>query len=584
MTSPNKTNIDQWLFDYFEGNLSSEQEALLEEFLLEHPEYDADLEAMGEARVSSGVDYFPHAEALKRDSVWSGAYMQWAAGVALLIGLASSIWWINQSMFAERYHYVPLAENYFQSMENEGNLYDAGTSFEVTEQKKEQGKIVRTQNLNVSQVSKHKSGSSASIQSVNSIYSSGGSAYSSPHLNITSPSNVLSNEISSTTATDENKNSSLSSGEEKNLIHSDEIAAVSNTDGEMVFTNELTNQDGAARGVREAELNSAPHIEPKAKPVHTASIARSVKNFMNSRLGLVNLRDPQYMVPGAVANELNFGHTGSLLATRVYHSTYAQWPGKSGQSFDFITGADSYVHAIRGGLGAQVNYSNYQAGLFQNYEGSITYSPKLRVAKHIVLEPALRFKMGAKQLNADRVTPGQQIEWERGNLRTLYPEGGTPQGERLFYRDFGAGLLLNSKWGFVGVNADNIGRHYNNIYSEDIQNPERSKVFLTITAGTDYESYNKKMSLSMYALYQNYGQLNKAWAGVNYRYRFMTIGGALSTELEPVGSLGITFDHFRLAYVTDYSMNQISGQRMLSHQISLRFVTKPTKHGHKLLN
>jgi hypothetical protein len=88
----------------------------------------------------------------------------------------------------------------------------------------------------------------------------------------------------------------------------------------------------------------------------------------------------------------------------------------------------------------------------------------------------------------------------------------------------------------------------------------------------------------MYALYQNYGQLNKAWVGVTYRYRFMTIGGALSTGLEPVGSLGITFDHFRLAYVTDYSMNQISGQRMLSHQLSLRFVTKPTKHGHKLLN
>jgi hypothetical protein len=495
MTSPNKTNIDQWLFDYFEGNLSSEQEAQLEEFLLEHPEYDADLEAMGEARVSSGVDYFPHAEALKRESIWSGAYVQWAAGFALLIGLASSIWWINQSMFAEHYNYVPLAEHYFQSMENEEVPYESDSSFKATVQQKEQDKIARTYNVNVSQVSATKSGSSTSSQTVNSNQVSGGSAFLNAQVNNTSPSTVLNNDISSTATTDENKNSSLPAGEEKNLVYSDEIAEVVKAEGDTSITYEANNQDGIVRLLRETELNPAPHIEPKVKPAHSSNIARSVKNFMNSRLGLVNLRDPQYMVPGAVANELNFGHTGSLLATRVYHSTYAQWPGKQGQSFDFITGADSYVHALRGGIGAQVNYSNYQAGLFQNYEGSITYSPKLRVAKHIVLEPAVRFKMGAKQLNADRVTPGQQIEWERGNLRTLYPEGGSPQGERLFYRDFGAGLLLNSKWGFIGVNADNIGRHYNNIYSEDIQNPERSKVFLTVTAGTDYESYNKKMSL-----------------------------------------------------------------------------------------
>jgi type IX secretion system PorP/SprF family membrane protein len=389
---------------------------------------------------------------------------------------------------------------------------------------------------------------------------------------------------SSTTTQDEHFNSSLSFSGEKNL---DSINPSYGENRHELQSDELTLEvDGdmdTLSGLK-SEGSALVSTDGKQKPQTSNGVARSVKNFVNSRLGLVNLRDPQFMVPGAVANDLNFAHAGSLLATRVYHSTYAQWPGREGQSFNFVTGVDGYAHALRGGLGVQVNYSNYQAGLFQNYEGSITYSPKFKIAKNLVLEPAVRFKMGAKELNANRVVPGQQIEWERGNLRTLYPEGGVPQGERLFYRDFGAALLLNSKWGFLGVNVDNIGRHYNNIYSEDLQNPERSNVFLTIHAGTDYESYNKRMSLSMYALYQNYGQLNKAWAGVNFRYRFMTVGGAVSTGLEPVGSLGITFDHFRLAYVTDYSMNQISGQRMLSHQISLRIVTKPSKYGRKLLN
>jgi hypothetical protein len=579
MTFPNRTNIDQWLFDYFEGNLSSEQEALLEEFLLEHPEYDADLEAMGESRASSGVDFFPGAEALKREPVWRGIYTQWAAAIALLIGITGSILWLN-FLVQPTYEYIPLAPHYFGQMTaflgDEPALDKEGNTKNETDLSSGFGRstshsVTPGATSSINSTSRNWGGQS----NKNSMIAENGIADGAQPHNSTD---------SSTTTQDEHFNSSLSFSGEKNL---DSINPSYGENQHELQSDELTLEvDGdmdTLSGLK-SEGSALVSTDGKQKPQTSNGVARSVKNFVNSRLGLVNLRDPQFMVPGAVANDLNFAHAGSLLATRVYHSTYAQWPGREGQSFNFVTGVDGYAHALRGGLGVQVNYSNYQAGLFQNYEGSITYSPKFKIAKNLVLEPAVRFKMGAKELNANRVVPGQQIEWERGNLRTLYPEGGVPQGERLFYRDFGAALLLNSKWGFLGVNVDNIGRHYNNIYSEDLQNPERSNVFLTIHAGTDYESYNKRMSLSMYALYQNYGQLNKAWAGVNFRYRFMTVGGAVSTGLEPVGSLGITFDHFRLAYVTDYSMNQISGQRMLSHQISLRIVTKPSKYGRKLLN
>lgn len=580
MTFPNKTNIDQWLFDYFEGNLSSEQEELLESFLLEHPEYDADMEAMGGARVSSGVDFFPLAEALKREPILSALAIQWAAGIALLIGLAGSVWWLNGTLSNSDYQYVPLALNYFEQMEVDLQNEDSGQTKQANfsaNTRSQAEPLVQHNQLNKGRTPNEKEikpsyGRENSATNVHADYT------------VSTASSALGKHSSSTATIGEYENTSLPSTGEKYLAW-DELSGnnenLEHLDSKPVDVlpsekDEVTEHKG--------ETIAATNQHAKLKPQLTNNVARSVKNFVNSRLGLVNLRDPQYMVPGQVANTINFGHTGSLLATRVYHSTYAQWPGREGQTFNFITGVDGYVHALRGGLGVQMDYSNYQAGLFQNYTGAITYSPKFRVTKNLVIEPALRFKMGAKQLNADRVFPGQQIEWERGNLKTLYPDGGTPQGERLFYRDFGAGILLNSKWGFAGVNVDNIGRHYDNIYSEDLQNPERSALFLTITAGTDYESYNKKMSLSMYALYQNYGQLNKAWAGVNYRYRFMTIGGSISTRLEPVGSIGVAFDHFKIAYITDYSLNQINGQRMLSHQLTLRFVTKPSKHGHKLLN
>ena len=44
MTTPNYDNIDRWLFDYVEGNLSSEQESSLENYILNHPELEVDLD------------------------------------------------------------------------------------------------------------------------------------------------------------------------------------------------------------------------------------------------------------------------------------------------------------------------------------------------------------------------------------------------------------------------------------------------------------------------------------------------------------------------------------------------------------
>ena len=44
MNNPNYENIDRWLFDYVEGNLSSNQESMLENFILNHPELEVDLD------------------------------------------------------------------------------------------------------------------------------------------------------------------------------------------------------------------------------------------------------------------------------------------------------------------------------------------------------------------------------------------------------------------------------------------------------------------------------------------------------------------------------------------------------------
>ena len=52
MNSPNHENIDHWLFERLEGNLSPEQEQALSLFLLLNPEYDIDADVWEKTKVN----------------------------------------------------------------------------------------------------------------------------------------------------------------------------------------------------------------------------------------------------------------------------------------------------------------------------------------------------------------------------------------------------------------------------------------------------------------------------------------------------------------------------------------------------
>ena len=555
MTSPNKANIDQWLFDYFEGNLNPIQEELLEEFLLEHPEYDPDMEAWGGARATSGIYVYPGAERLKRPAILFPLFMKWASVIVMLLGVGGAIYLINTQFAKPDYTFVNLHELYYDQLEKELANSDIPVASLVSTSSLDENNSVLVADNNENLATNSSRGSSH-ITSSNTTVSS-----SQPLMN--NVAGVIRN--------------NAPQSELESAVHNPlKIQPILNVPPVQVDE------------VNYSELNSASvnsnKSDAKSKNSLMNDISRSVKRFVRSDLGLINLRDPQYMVPGMTQNDMNFGHTGSLLATRVYSNTFVQWPDRAGQTVATQLGVDSYVSSLHGGVGFQMNYSNYESGMFENYEGAVTYSPKFKVADNVLIEPSLRFKMGSRNLESSRIIPGSQIEWERNNVRTIFPDGESPQGERLFYRDLGVGMLVNTKWAFLGVNVDNLGRHHNDIYTNPGSGSlSRAPLNYVITAGTDYESFNKRTSLSTYLVYQNYGSLNKGWLGVNFRYRFMTVGGALSTALDPVASIGLSFDHFRIAYMTDYSMNNLTGNRMLSHQLSLRFVTKPAKNSRKLV-
>jgi hypothetical protein len=82
--------------------------------------------------------------------------------------------------------------------------------------------------------------------------------------------------------------------------------------------------------------------------------------------------------------------------------------------------------------------------------------------------------MGTKQLNPESLGSVSQVEFDRFNAIDYYTNGSNPIGRTLWYRDIGAGLMLNTKWFYASFQADNLMQHYDNIYSANIENPRKA--------------------------------------------------------------------------------------------------------------
>ena len=100
MTSPNFENIDLWLFDYTEGNLSVYQKELLENYILNHPELEIDLDMWNMAKVPV-AETIDHSIEIKKKREYRFAYYATSligAVIILLIGKTHEQYNLNTNL------------------------------------------------------------------------------------------------------------------------------------------------------------------------------------------------------------------------------------------------------------------------------------------------------------------------------------------------------------------------------------------------------------------------------------------------------------------------------------------------------
>lgn len=327
----------------------------------------------------------------------------------------------------------------------------------------------------------------------------------------------------------------------------------------------------------ESDINLTSNLKNASSRKTMSKFVRDIKRAFNNPAGVTNLRDPNLIIPGYNAISFNPAMTGGALNTRIQMNYFNQWTGTSAMQHVGKLSVDSYVYGMRGGIGFDLTFRDYGNGMYRNYEGALTYSPKINLGKFLAIEPALKFKMGAYTLDADKVVPGGQIEMERGMVYQTFNNGESPVGSTKIYYDLGVGLFVNTKWFYAGFSMDNLFRHKENIYSNDLDNQRRAPYTINAVIGTDFESRNKNFTGSPFIVYQHYDKYDEFYFGSNFRVYWGTMGLSVSDKGNISAQAGIQFKKFKMTYQYDWTKSKMMGVKGHSHQLMFRFSIKPKR-------
>lgn len=631
MNKPSTENISKWLEESLEGNLTPQEEQMLEDFLVQNPSYLEDDSIWGETKLepSDEEERYPREKSLLKRALWERPIFYISTAAATLVGAAI---WVFGSLGSHKEVKQSVSEPTTQVAEksNSNSSEEKGSTTEISALPKSETKMEsvpsdsKSPNNEIEKPNR-KEGDKGSLKTkientaagrVNTI-SEGPTTKSSTSAELAEVPVSVSNPINASESAQkvELEQQTKAQSNRSKLEESTPVASTESvrTENEILVPAEnpivrdwLSEEKAIDRLTRnpvaillneraEAEKRVAYSVE---KPNQTRissnydksfassmkSFVRKVERMMDNPLALYNSKDQYFHAPGMQTLAANFAAVGDQMGPRIMTLSRAQYYGTTSQQYNNTASFDTYVRSLRGGIGVVLDHTYYGTGQINVGQVALTYSPKIGINKNWVLEPALRLKVGNMSLDHAKLQQGDLLELQRGTIRTfdINPDKSTFNG--LWYKDVGLGMMTNSKWFFAGVQVDNLGKHFNNIYtlSESGANARAGLHFIA-NAGTDYVSKNKNISLSPYVIYQKMEKLSEIWGGAIFRYKKLTLGGAYSSGGGYAGSIGLKTNSFMLTYNADVTTSALVNKQVLSHQVILRILINNGSNGQRML-
>ena len=536
MTSPNFENIDLWLFDYTEGNLSTYQKELLEQYILNHPELEVDLDMWNMSKATMSSDFVENIELKKKKTSRFSYYSISFTGALIILLISKS--------------------------------YDLNTYTDNSNKSKQTSHLQFIKNKKISS----KEFSSTSTVTINTPRT----------FSKSSASAVLNNNNIAALSQTINLNSKNNDFNGKNVLEfKSKTVDLALQRLPLQLTEPLLQNDVLQ------EINFTEHTKNQKRNYSLSGLRLKAKTLFNKidrvfskSIAFSNYRDHFYIIPGVASNNVNLSTTGSVSQSRFISTSRARWLSSSNEKLSQEFSFDTYLRSIRSGFGAQLNYDTYANGSIQDWNAALVFSPKIALSRNISIEPAAKLKIGNKLLNSNQINNNSISFYDQNSPQIFSFDSTQKIGRKLWYRDIDAGFTLNTKIFYLGFQAENILNHIENLYQNVQNNENRISTTYSAIAGTQYMSRNEKVSFHPYVYLRTNKQNTSYYGGFSFDIDKLFVGASYGSRDQYSGSIGLSIDQFALIVQSTRTFQPILNEIRYTHQLTLRInspISKKTR-------
>lgn len=556
---PTHENIDRWLFDYTEGNLSAEQEQQLELFLMNHPDLELDMDAWEMSKVDVAPMVFERKELLYKKRSYKPALALLSLLILFTTGI--SLLYSNQKQ---------------ETQTTSINAQSGKKNTARTEQKIANTTIKRTE-------------SDQSVSSVNgpSLYTPVSTPYettrnTTDHLSLNASTEQSS--LSRVELTNESTHPVAEDPSDYRLSNSQ--IPISTMEFERINLHNLKGMivGGYRTDFKNEALSLTAELDASVISLGNIKLFKKIDQLLSKDIGLSNNQSYDYTMPGQSNLDLNFSSVGTTSQTRFQMiSSIRSLENPAQFKLNNQLSLDAYSRNMRSGFGIQANYDDFSTGLIRNGNVALIFSPKIALSRKISLEPAVRFKMGTHTLNEQKMVNESSVEYNTGQVNQFQFDPNLAIGRTLWYRDLDAGLTIHTPLFFLSGQITNIFKHNENIFSNNGETMAASRNVNLIT-GTQYISRNEKLIFAPYAIYQHSNYQKQLFGGFTFKAGKAQLGlsyGNLNTGSVSFGYVG---KNFALIGQSGFGTLASTQQRTYTHQLTLRIHSSVSKKARRYIS
>jgi len=559
----NKGNIEEKLFDYFEGEMTSSEKIEVDQFIDSNQEFKTDFDAWKKSFVpQENFTYDRVDELLVDEKTGKSAFFgRWKAGLLMLLVGTGLSFGLFQKINDDQNNVTADAEVEKSSDSNIASNFNVGSERESvsSESKIDQVNENSSGHISSDEVISGKDSGSKSVRNTNT-------------------------DVSATSSVDQGGDGNQAGkvvNTKSNAVVSQNTASQNTTD---LASNSTSNSQGAsklekllAKNVEYSDLSVGLETSSVEELLSTPRIKKGRSKFEKydkNVLKFQNEKDPFFALPNGVALSLNPAFAGNGKGIRVNYNYNFEWPELNENYNTHMLSIDSYVKALKGGVGVVVYNDVLGHNKFSTSGAELIYSPKFKLFGKTTIEPALKYGHYKKSVAWDQVKTDQLVDARTGILN-LQLDGSEEERSisSASYSNLGFGLLLNTSKLFIGLSYDrllNASYDFGGISDNiNVAGKLTAQVGGSVIPVKDLDYLILSPSLHFIKV----GGYDKVWLSNIISVNRLFVGTSYSFNNEYLFSLGYDNELLRVSYSFGQTKSMLdqSAKNLSLHQVGLVF-------------